>query len=65
MGAMRNNNQLKQQAVEQAFEALKTVLNMMEQQPELKEIDAEFPRGSVFGIVRAAYENAQMAGVYR
>lgn len=38
----------------QAKDALLEVYEMFMAQPELQEIDARFPRGSVFGIVKSA-----------
>ena len=45
----------------QIMDALQTALDFFDRHPELKEIDADYPRGSVYGIVRAACERIQEA----
>jgi hypothetical protein len=47
------------EAKEQVVDALRVVLDIFEKHTSLKQMDAEWPRGSVFGIVLAAYEKAQ------
>lgn len=43
-------------SAKQAKDALLEVYEMFMRHPELQEIDGSFPRGSVFGIVKAALE---------
>jgi hypothetical protein len=45
----------------QLVDALVATLEMFDAQPELQEIDAAFPRGSVYGIVKAAVARIQEA----
>jgi hypothetical protein len=45
----------------QLVDALNTALDMFKDHPELREIDAAFPRGSVYGIVKAAVARIQEA----
>lgn len=50
-------------ARKQLADALHAAVEMFESHPELKEIDAAFPRGSVYGIVKAAVERIHEANL--
>ena len=45
----------------QLVDALETVIEAFENGALDKEVDAEYPRGSVYGIVKAAYARLQEA----
>jgi len=42
-------------------DALRVTLEMFEAHPELKEIDATWPRGSVYGVVKLAVDTIHEA----
>ena len=55
---MKNTIKIDKARYEKMLDALQTTFDMFEKHIELKEIDAEFPRGSVWGIVKAALFSA-------
>ena len=60
---MHTTERNKARAQELITRTLDEVLAMFEERPELKEIDASWPQGSVYGLVVAAIARKQEAGL--